>query len=161
MIRDDLARSAELVQRGNPQGARSRSALDVPQALHDELEVRGFDAQRSTVPLDGPDTARAELDPADTDSVEDAFDEGILGEDLVALQLVPATQRPDDRRASGRAVEPVESEHVREELRNVRLEAIEARQRVLAKREQHVDPQRPVHGCRERLFEWPAASRGT
>ena len=74
MIRDDLARSAELVQRGNPQGARSSSALDVPQALHDELEVRGFDPRSgapfpSTAPTPpGPSSIRPTPTPSRTRS---------------------------------------------------------------------------------------------
>ncbi len=55
-------------------------------------------------------------------------------------QLREALDRPDDRRPRRLPVEPVEPERVGEEPGHASGEAIELRERVLAQRDEHVDP---------------------
>ena len=75
VVGDDLARAAELLQRRRAQGRRAGGALDFPQPLHHELEVRGLDP-RAAVPVDGALARRgAELDLPCADAVEHVVDE--------------------------------------------------------------------------------------
>ena len=88
-----------------------------------------------------PTATRAELDAARADAVEDALDERLLRGDRVPFELAPASEGAHDRRPPGLPIEPVETEDVGEQRRDVGLEPIEHRERVLAKREKHVHPQ--------------------
>ncbi len=153
VIGHDLSRAAELLERRGPQRRRPRRTLDLPHALHDELEVRRLDAVGAAVSLGDSEAAGAELDPAGTDAVQHALDERVLGDHLLALELAPALQRADDRRPAGRSVEPVEAQDVREQARDVPLEPVEPRERVLAQRQKDVDAQRPVDDRGEPCFE--------
>ena len=109
VIGDDLAGAAERIERLGPQRRRSRAALDVPEALHHELEVRRLDPDGLPVRLDRAETARSELDPAGAHAVQDALDEHVLGVDVLSLELSPALERAEDRQASGGSIEPVEA----------------------------------------------------
>ena len=112
-------------------------------------------------PSANPEAAGAELDPAGADAVQHALDEHVLGDDLLALELAPALQRADDRRPPGRSVEPVEAQDVREQARDVALEPVEPRERVLAQRQKHVDAQRPVDDARRAPLRSRPPRRGT
>ena len=97
VIGHDLAGAAERIERLDPQRRRPRRALDVPHALHDELEVRRLDAARRPVFLDRSDASGAELDPPRADAVQDALDEHVLGDDVLALEFASSA------RAAGRS----------------------------------------------------------
>ena len=153
VIRDDLPRAAERVERLRAQRRRPGSPLDVPEPLHDELEIRRLDPARRPVLLDDAEPARPELDPARADAVEDPLDEHVLGDHVFTLQRTPALQGSDDRRSPGGAVEPVEAEHVAEQVRDPPFEAVEPRERVLAQRKEHVHAQRAVHELGECTLE--------
>ena len=88
------------------------AALDVPEALHDELEVRRLDPSRRTVLLDDPDTARAELDAARHRRRRGRVRRGHPRRGPRRPRARSSDEGAHDRRPSGRAVEPVESEDV-------------------------------------------------
>ena len=80
--------------------------------------------------------------PADGNLVEHSFDEQRLDRHGSAAERRQALERADDRALAGTTVEAIEPEVVAEDVRDQRLEAIELGERVLADREEHVDPQR-------------------
>src|SRR5205085_12451908 len=71
------------------------------------------------------------------------LDELRLDHDLLAGQLAPARDRPDDRGTRRIAVEVLEPKLVREHARQSSFEDVELRERVLAERDQHVRPALP------------------
>ena len=132
VVGHDLPGAAEQLEGCRTQRGRTGGALDVPQPLHHELQVRSLDPARGAVALGDAETARAELDSSRADAVEDTLDEHVLGDDLLAFELAPALQGPDDRRPPGNPIEPVETQDVREQARDVAFEPVESRERVLA-----------------------------
>ena len=101
------------------------------------------------------DALRAELDPPRADAIQDALDEHILGDDVLALSSV---QRSSGRTIAARpAVRSSRSsrERVAEQVGNPALESVESRERVLTQGEEHVHAQRPVHQLGERTLETP------
>ena len=86
------------------------------------------------------ESSERRIDAPGSDLVQHAFDELRLDGNGLAGQLGEALDRPDDRRARGLAVEPVEPERVREEAGNPACESVELGQRVLAQRDENVDP---------------------
>ena len=133
---------------------RALRALDVPQSLHHELQVRRLDPRRAAVAASraprppGPSSMR----PAPTPSSTAATSSSSIV-DGIPLELAPALERLDDRRATGRAIEVIEAEDVPEQVRDRALQPVERGERVLPQREQHVDAQRPVDEGRERRVE--------
>src|SRR5206468_5944273 len=102
---------------------------------------------------------RAELDTPRGDLVENRELE--LGLDLHALarrdELVVASERPDDRSSRCAAVEPLEPQPVREQVRNRRLQRIQPRQCVFANADQYVDAEpAAMEHARELLRELAA-----
>ena len=81
------------------------------------------------------------LDPPRRNLIEHRLDELGLGAVrlLVRFELVEPLQRANDRGARGDTIEVVEPDVVREEVRDLALEKVELRQRVLA------DPEQDVH----------------
>ena len=160
VVGHDLPGAAERLEGRRTQRGRPGGALDVPQPLHHELQVRRLDPARGAVALGDAETARAELDPSRADAVEDTLDEHVLGDDLLAFELAPALQGPDDRRPPGNPVEPVETQDVGEQARDVAFEPVEPRERVLAQRQEHVDAQRAVDDSLRAPSRSRARSRG-
>ena len=162
VIGDDLARTTELVERRGAQRRRAARALDVPEPLHHELQVRAPRSPRARpFPLVGSRPARpSSIRPVPTPSSTSPTSASSIVT-VVAFELAPALERLDDRRATGGAVEVVEAEDVAEQVRDRRLEPVERGERVLAQREQHVDPQRAVDEPRERSGRSRRRRRGT
>ena len=106
-----------------------------------------------SAPSTDAETAERRIDASGSDLVEHALDELRLDGDGLAGQLGEALDRPDDRRARRLAIEPVEPERVREEARDTAREAIELGQRVLAQRDEDIDPRGTRKKCREQLGE--------
>ena len=100
-----------------PQGRRSRCVLLVPQALHDELEIRRLDPRSVLRALDRPEPAERRLDLAGTDLVEDALHEGGLDDHRLAGQLGVAFGRPQHRCSRRVAVQAIEAQCVPEQAR--------------------------------------------
>ena len=134
VIGDDLPRASERVERLRPQRGRACAPLDVPEALHDELEIWRLDPTRRPVLLDDPHPTGSELDAARTDAVQDAIDERVLRDDGLPLELAPASRgrtmaaRPATRSSLSRR------RTLAKRVRDVGLEPIEQRERVLAQR---------------------------
>ena len=139
VVGDDLARTTEPRERRGAEGRGALRALDVPQPLHDELQVRRLDSRWAAVPTLGARAAQAQLDPSCPDAVEDVSDELVLDRHGVTLELGPALERLHDRRATRRTVEVIQAQHVSEQVWDRALEPIEGGERVLAERQQHVD----------------------
>ena len=143
MAVDNPPRSAQAAQGLEAENRRAGLGLGMPDALHDELEIR------SLYRVARPAFGRGDL-------VEHGFDElrlcgaraAVLGEPRVALE------RSDDRGARGLTAQSVESERVAEEPRDAALEAIEARKLVLSEADEKPDPQaRLAQSLRELLDE--------
>ncbi len=103
VIADDCAGAPELLEGRLAENARSALVLFVPHALHHELQVRRLD------PI-GVRT-RGRLG-------EHVVDEAGLDRDAVVRldELVPPLRRPENRRARGAAVEPVEPQLIPEHV---------------------------------------------
>ena len=116
---DDRTCAAQLVERRGSKNVRAALALLVPHPFHHELEVRGLDAARllgdGGLSENGFDKRRLDVDPL-----------------VPGNELVPATDRPDDRRRRGGVVERLDAKVVREDVGDPHLEHVEARERVVA-----------------------------
>ena len=103
--------------------------LGVPHTLHHELQIRRLDpirlAGHGRLREHGVDELRLDVDAL------------LRGDDVV-----PPLDRPKDRCGCRRAVETIEPQVVREEVRDPPLEHVELRERVVAKREKQVRAQR-------------------
>src|SRR6266508_93803 len=143
MVLDDVLRPAELVQRRETERARAALGLDLPETGEHELEVGRLDA--ALVSASGRDSATrdAELDATRGHLIEDRILELELDLDAVGRldELVITGDGPDDRSHSRGSIETLESQAVRQEIRNRRFERIEPRERVLAHADQDVDPE--------------------
>ena len=118
----DLPGATELGKRRCPQDVRARVHLRLPQASHDELEIRGFDAILVLVARDDTASRLAEIDAPGSDLVEDAVDEGRLDLHLLRRpdERVVVLDWPDDRATRGAAIEMREPQVVAEEIRDAR-----------------------------------------
>ena len=125
--------AAELGERRSTQRRGVARPLDVPEPLHNQLEVRRLDPGRAAVRAVRAETAWAELDAADPYPVEHGGDELVLDRHGIALELFPAVEWLHDRGPTGVAVEAIEAEDVPEQVGDGALESIEGRERVLAK----------------------------
>src|SRR5438034_9851894 len=138
---DDVLRASELREGGETKHGRATCVLDLPEPRQDELELRRLDAVLVARRNGHATPRRAELDTLRGDLVENCELE--LGLDLHALvrwdELVVASERPDDRSSRCAAVEPLEPQPVREQVRNRRLQRIQPRQCVFANADQYVD----------------------
>ena len=113
MRADDPLGAAEALERLEPEHARARTALLVPEAGQHELEVRRLDRARAGRPLRLPSSnafaGAPERDAADLDLVEDLLDERGLGRDrVVRVERGVPLERLDDRLARRVAAEAVE-----------------------------------------------------
>ena len=139
VLGDDPLRSAESRERREPEGARAGRPLLLPEALHDELEIRRLDP--SLACGRDPAAAHALVDPTGLDLVEHGLDELGVDSHRLAAELAVALDRTDDRLAPSLPIEMVEPQVVAEEVRDPGLERVELRQRVLPQAEQEVRPQ--------------------
>jgi hypothetical protein len=130
---DDRLRAAQLPERREVEHRRAALPLCLPQPLEDELEVRRLDAFR--VRLDPPAARLADVDASGGNLVQDRVHELRLDAHVLARQLVVAFDRPEDRGSRAFAVEVVEPQVVREEVRDLALERVELGQSVLAQAE--------------------------
>ena len=145
VIGHDLSRTAELLERRGPQRRRPRRTLDLPHALHDELEVRRLDPRPPPFPSATPRPPGAELDPARRRPRP-------ARARRARPRRRPARPPSSLQRSSGRtiAARPAAGRACRGAGRcrtgsGCRaLKPVEPRERVLAQREQDVDAQRPV-----------------
>src|SRR6059036_1840030 len=96
MVRDNLVGTAELLERRRPQLLGVRCTFHVPKALHDELQVGGFDGRRPAVSSDLYEAATL-LDAFCPDAVEHRLDQSRLDRYARPLELVPPLDRSDDR----------------------------------------------------------------
>ena len=138
MILDDVLRSAECCECRQPEHVRMSLALDLPQPLQHELQIRRLDA--GPVLLDGGAASdEPRVDPACRNLPEDRFDERGLDLDGGRLELVVAPEWAEHGRAGGGAIEQVEAKVVREEAWNPSLEDIQSRELIVADAEHDVD----------------------
>src|SRR5205807_3857518 len=152
VLGDDPLGAAEARERREPKRGRAGRPRLLPEALHDELEVRRLDPARVTGARDRAAAVHAVVDPAALHLVEDGLDERGLDAHGLAAELAVALERADDRLAPARPVEMVEPEVVAEEVRDPGLERVELRERVLPQAEQEV---RPQAGLADRRRELP------
>src|SRR5204863_4466348 len=108
---DDRLRAAELVERRQAENGRSPLALDLPEPLQHELQVRRLDPL--LVRLDAAAARATDVDLARGDLVEHCLDQLRLDANVLTRELVVALDRADDRRARAAPVEVVEPEVVR------------------------------------------------
>ena len=132
----DRVGPSQLAERREAENGRAPLALDLPQPLEHELQVRRFDP--ILVFLDATAAGSPDVDLTRGDLVEDHLHELGLDLDRFAGQLVVALNRPEDRGAAAVPVEVVEPEVVGEEVRDPALERIELREGVLAQPEEEV-----------------------
>ena len=78
VVRHDLCCASEPGERRGPERRRATRALDVPQPLHHELQVRRLDAGRAAVRVLHAEAAGAELDAPGADAVEHVVDQRVL-----------------------------------------------------------------------------------
>ena len=153
VVGDDLPRAAEPGERRGAKRRRAARALDVPQALHHELEVRRLDPGRAAVPArvprpPGPSSMRPAPTPSSTSPTSSS------SIDHIPFELAPKrSSGSDDRRPPRGAIEPVQPQDVAEQARDGRFQPVERGKRVLAQRQQDVDAHRPVHQRGEHLVE--------
>ena len=149
MLLDDVLRAAETLERLDAQTSdpprRSSSQSRCMTSWRYGASIRA----PSSPPSTDAEPAERRLDLPCSDLVEHAFDELRLHGDGLAGELGEALDRTHDRRAGGLPVEPVEPERVREEARDPAGEAVELRERVLAQRDEDVDPERSRQQRRE------------
>ena len=142
--------------------AEPRAALDVPEALHHELEVRRLDPAAATRsarrrrgrpgrarsgPVPTPSSTRSTSTSSATTSSPSSSPHRSSGRTIAARPAARSSRsrrRTFPKRFGIRALEPVEP-----------------RERVLAQREEDVDAQRPVHQLRERRARSRPRRRGT
>ena len=151
VVFDHLLSSTQPAQGVERQRAGAGCLLDLPQPLHHELQVGGLDGLGRSR-LGGPTPARLPVvEHACLDLSEHGIDERRLDFDSLVGRgkLVVDAHGPDDRRAAGLAVESLEPQPVREQVRELRLEDVERRQRLLPQREQAVDAQTGPQQLRE------------
>jgi hypothetical protein len=146
MVLDDPGRSAECLEAGECERVLAGCNGLAPEPLEDELQERRLHPVAGRVP--GRNLpARLEGQPPTGGRGEHCIDErGLDRERLRAVveRPVPGLDRPLDRLARAVEVEMVDPDVVREERRDVPLEAVELGPRVLADREQHMDGQARV-----------------
>ena len=139
--------------------AGSAFALDVPQSLEHELEIRRLDPSAFGGGILGAASARgSELDPTCLDGVEDLIHELVVRDYRVCLagKLVVPLDRPEDRPLGGLTIQPVQPKRVAEEVRDLRLERVELRESVLANADQEVGAMFPVADDLGELLEGAA-----
>ena len=100
MLLDDLLGAAELRERRGAQDVRAALALDLPEPLQHELQIRRLDAARPLAFLDEPAAGEVPLDPAGGDLVEHRLDELVLGRRPRARRA-PRTRAAAPRSPSG------------------------------------------------------------
>ena len=143
MVSDDLRGPAELLERAQAQDIRARRALDLPQTLHDDLQVGRLDPR---TPAGGLGAAAATLGAdqrACLNSREHGVDELGLDGDRRGLrrERSESLDRAEDRAPSRSDGQMVELEAVREHPRKLALEGVEAGERVVANRDEDVHRQ--------------------
>ena len=111
----------------------------MPEPLQDELEVRGLDPAGRRFVRAQPAARGAEVDLARGSLVEHFLDERRLDLDRLAGELVEALHGSHDRFSGGVAIEVVEPQVVREEVRNPALEAVELGECVVPQRDEDTD----------------------
>ena len=158
MLLDDVLRTAETLERLGPQHVGARGALLVPEPLHDELEVRRLDPRApSSAPSTAPSPPSAgSICPAPTSSSTRSTSSGSTATRL-AGELGVALDRADDRGAGAAARSSRSSRSVfAKRPGNAAREAIELGERVLAQRDEDVDPRAGAASTRgQRLGERP------
>src|SRR6187402_1958672 len=132
MLLDDVLCTAEPVDRLYAELRGARSALLLPEALHDELEVRRLDPPTDVAALDAPEAAECRFDLTGADLVEHTLDEGRVDRHCLARELHIALDRSQHGCSRRTTVESVEAEGVRKEARDPSREAVELGQRVLS-----------------------------
>ena len=140
MVLDDPLRAAELGEGRELQQIRAAFALDFPQPLQNELQVGRLDP-RPVLLADAAAADEPGVDPARRDLGEQGRHELRLDVDVRCLELVVPLERAEDRRARLVTVEAVETEVVREQPGDVRLEDVELCELVVADPEHHVHAQ--------------------
>jgi len=154
VLLNDPFGAAEFCERRAPERRSVAVPLDVPQALEDELEVRGLDPLAALLGLYHTASGEPVVDPPGPDLVEERLHEFRLGRVALAAEPLVLLERADDRRAARLAIEVVEPEVVREQPGNPRLEGVQRRERIITHAEEHVDAQiRSVHYLGERVEE--------
>src|SRR5262245_26434760 len=142
---DDRLSPTEPAKGRQPQHPRAALALDLPDSLHHELEVRRLDALRGrwADALGRPPARERRLDPTRLDLGEHRVGERRLDRDgpVFTGQLVVTIQRPEDGRPGCLVIEVIESDRIREEPRDPRLEDVELGESVVPDAEQDVDSQ--------------------
>ena len=153
VLLDDLRGSAEPLERLDAQRTRSGGSLLVPEPLHDELQVRSFDARAVVAAFDRAEAAERRLDLARADLVQDPPDECGLHRDGRTGELGEALERAFDRRSRGPSVEAIEPERIGEQAGDSPREAVELGEGVLAERDEDVDAKRRSQHRGQRLGE--------
>src|SRR5215212_10421626 len=139
MCSHDRLGSSQLPERREAEDGRATLALNLPQPLEHELQIRGLDPV--LVLPDAPAAGSPDVDLPRGDLIEECIDELRLDLDRLAAQLVVALDRPEDRGAAALRVEVVEPEVVGKEVGNAALERIELRESVLAQPQEDVRAQ--------------------
>ena len=116
MLLDDPLGAAELGERRARRTSRASLALDLPEPLHHELEIRRLDARRALALRDEPAARQPPLDPAGRDLVEHGLDELVARPSTCgpAELVVPRSGPTIAARAAAR-VEVVEPQDVPEQ----------------------------------------------
>ena len=146
VLGDDPLGAAESRERREAERRRACRPLLLPEALHDELEVRRLDPPVGPFARDRAAALAAHVDPAALHLVEDGLDERGLDRHRRAAELAVALDRPHDRLAAAAPVEVLEPQ-----VRDPRLERVELRERVLAQAEEEVRPQAGLADRRREL----------
>ena len=130
MVLDDALRAAELVEPRERERMSLRRDGRAPEPVHDELEERRLDVLAVGRARSVSAPARHEREPPDGRGVEDGLDEAGLERvrRLVRRPPVPLLHRALDRAAGGRTIEMLDAHVVREQARDVPLEAVELRE---------------------------------
>ena len=141
VLLDDVLCAAEPLERLHAQRCRSREPLLVPQALHHELEVGRLDARAVVDTLDRSEPSERRLDLPGSDLVQDPVDECGLGDDGDPGELREPLDRALDRGPRSAPVQAIQPKRVGEQAGDSPREAVELRERVLAQRDEDVDPE--------------------
>ena len=154
VVLDDPLRPSEPIEPLDREVVRTLVLCRAPEPLQHELQERSLDTPAVRRLCVCASAVPHERDAARRRRVDHPLDE--TGPELVRRlrgrqAAVPLAQRPLDRVAGRFAREVLDAHVVREEARDASLEAVELRERVLADREQDVDPQVRIVDDRRKL----------
>lgn len=138
----DLVHVAQRHEARQPQHAGAGAHLLVPDVRQHQLQGRRRDAVRA------PAVAGADLG-------DRTLDESVLDRQrhVLRARAVEDRERAADRRRSAGRVEGVEAERVREQRGDAPAQAVEAREAVVAQRQQHAEVEAGVDRVREFALE--------